>query len=129
MNRVITITTLCCLAVPLFAQRAPIAANPLVEIRGTITRVQLAQGQGAPYLEVMDNQTPVKVYLGSMRYLIEQDFNPKVRQQVLIRGYRLPDAVVAASITTTDDNREVKLRDENGWPVWREAQRGGRQRQ
>jgi hypothetical protein len=107
------------------AQPAPITASPVVEIRGTITQVQVVNGQGTPSLEVDVGSRKVKVYLRSMRYLIEQDFNPKAGQAVLVSGYQTQDAIVAATVTRTESNRVLKLRDKDGWPLWRGGKHSG----
>lgn len=124
MRTITVLATALFLCAPAPAQRAPIAANPLTDVHGTIQRVQISPGQGTPYLMVDEGKKLVKVYLGSMRYLIEHNFNPKVGREVSIKGYRVEDGVIAATVTITGDDRVLKLRDENGWPLWR----GGRWR-
>lgn len=114
-------TVTLCWTITVNAQH-PIAANPLVEVSGKIQRVQISAGQ-APYLEIKDGSTTTKVYLCSMRYLIEQNFNPKVGQSVAVKGYRVSGDLVAASITIVEENRVLKFRDENGWPLWRAGRR------
>jgi hypothetical protein len=107
------------------AQRAPIAVSPEINVKGVIQRVQVSPGQGMPCLEVAHDKQSSKVFLGSMRYLIEQDFNPKVGEEVLIRGYKIGNDVVAATVTMVATGRTLKLRDENGWPLWRGGMRRG----
>ena len=108
----------------------PIASNPKVEIRGRIQKVQLAQGQGMPYLEVKTGETVTRVTLGSMRYLMEQDFNPKAGDEVVVKGYKGQSDVVAISVTLRGEGKVLQLRDENGWPLWQGGRfgRGGRNR-
>ncbi|MCL4402344.1 MAG: hypothetical protein M1436_06755 [Acidobacteria bacterium] len=96
--------------------KAPIAANPVVELKGKVTRVQIARGQGMPYLEVANGKETTRVYLGSMRYLMQQNFNPKVDSEVSLKGYKWEKDIYAISLT--EGGRELKLRDANGWPMW-----------
>ena len=97
--------------------KAPIANNPVVEIKGKITKVQVAPGQGMPFVEVQAGGRTSKVYLGSMRYLMEQNFTPKAGAEVDVRGYKTGDDVVAITVTI-DGGKPLKLRDESGYPVW-----------
>lgn len=106
------------------AQQVPARAGLLVEIHGTIQQAQISRGQGMPYLVVSQTNKPVRVYLGSIRYLIEQNFNPKVGQEVSVKGFQVADGLVAATVALTGSDRVLKLRDENGGPLWR----GGRHR-
>lgn len=111
--------------------QAPIASNPVVELKGKITRVQVALGQGMPFLEVEHDGQTTKVLLGSMRYLMQQDFNPKAGDEVEVKGYKGTDQVVAISVTLPRESKTLQLRDEKGWPVWmggRRRGRGGRMR-
>ena len=126
MNTAHLFTMLLVLAGSASAQRAPVAVAAVIDLRGAIKRVQVSPGQGMPYLEVEQNNQSTKVFLGSMRYLIEQDFNPKVGSQVLIHGYKTGNDVIAATVTVVATGRTLKLRDENGWPLWRGGMRRGR---
>lgn len=110
------------------AQQVPARAGPVVEIRGTIQQAQILPGHGMPYLVVSQANKPVRVYLGSMRYLIEQNFNPKVGQEVTVKGFQVPDGIVAATVALSGTDRVLKLRDENGWPLWRGDRRRDLQR-
>jgi hypothetical protein len=103
---------------PAQPNRSPIASNPIVTFDGKIRKVQIAPGQGTPFLEVQSEDQVTKVYLGSMRYLMEQNFNPQAGDAVNVKGYKMNPDVVAISVTLTANKRTLKLRDENGWPVW-----------
>lgn len=106
---------------------APIAANPVVDISGVIGQVQIAPGQGTPYLEVKHGNETTKVYLGPMHYLIAENFSPKTGQEVSLTGYKQTDSVVAIQITLSQEKKTLKLRDESGRPLWRGGPwRGGR---
>jgi len=107
-------------------QRAPATVAAVIDVKGVIQRVQISPGQGMPYLEVKRDNQSTKVFLGSMRYLIEQDFNPKVGEQVFVHGYKMGNDVIAASVTMVATGRTLKLRDENGWPLWRGGAGRGR---
>ena len=93
----IVLTAATCCPVLYSQQRAPIASQPAAEFHGPIERVQVERGRGMPFLEVEEKGKTVKVYLGSMRYLMEQGFNPKAGQVVDIKGYRTADGIVAST--------------------------------
>jgi hypothetical protein len=99
--------------------RPPIASNPVVSMEGKVLKVQIAQGQGMPYLELQSGGHTTKVYLGPMRYLMEQNFNPKSGTQISVTGYQMNPGVIAISVTIPSERRTLKLRDANGFPLWR----------
>lgn len=99
--------------------KAPVAGNPIVNISGKITRVEASRPGAMASLVVNVEGTSTNVILGSMRYLMEQDFNPKAGGDVQVKGYRLPASVVAIEVRLPAEKVTLKLRDENGWPVWR----------
>jgi hypothetical protein len=103
---------------------APIANNPKVEIKGKIERIQISRGQGMPSLEVKTEEKTVTVLLGSMRYLLEQDFNPKAGEEVAVTGYKMNDSIVAISVTLPATGKVLKLRDDSGRPLWIGGRRG-----
>ncbi len=102
----------------------PISTSPVVRVEGVIRQVHISQGQGMPYLEVQQGSDTVRVYLGSMRYLIAENFNPKSGQQVHARGYKRNDGVVAIEVSLPAEKKTLKLRDERGWPLWRGGRHG-----
>ena len=104
--------------------QAPITGSPKVELKGKIEKIQLARGQGTPYLEVRTTDKTVRVALGSMRYLMEQDFNPKAGDEVAVTGYKVNDSVVAITVTLPATGKVLRLRDEAGRPVWMGGRRG-----
>jgi hypothetical protein len=106
--------------------QAPIADNPKVELKGKIERIRITRGQGMPSLEVKTGDKTVSVVLGSMRYLLEQDFNPKAGEVVVVTGYRVDESVVAISVTLPATGKILRLRDEAGRPVWMGGRRGPR---
>jgi hypothetical protein len=116
------------MASAVFAQpsrmQAPVAGSPKVELKGKIEKIQLAMGQGMPYLEVRTTDKTVRVALGSMRYLMEQDFNPKAGDEVAVTGYQVNDGVVAITVILPATGKVLRLRDEAGRPVWMGGRRG-----
>jgi hypothetical protein len=109
---------------PSSSTQAPIAGNPKVEIKGKIERIQISRGQGMPSLDVRAGDKTVSVVLGSMRYLLEQDFNPKAGEEVAVTGYRMDESVVAITVTLPATGKVLRLRDEAGRPVWMGGRRG-----
>ena len=98
---------------------------PSVELRGKISSVQVARGQRMPFLEIEVNGKTTRVYLGSMRYLMQNDFNPKAGERVEVKGFRRDGDLVAISVTLTSRNKTLRLRDKNGQPLWQSGWRGG----
>ncbi len=107
-----------------------LAGSPKVEIKGRIRSVQLTQGQGTPYLEVQSGSSVTRVVLGSVRYLMEQDFNPKAGAEVVVKGFKAGAEVYAITVTLVAEGKLLRLRDEEGRPVWQGGRfgRGGRGR-
>ncbi len=101
------------------AGKAPIASSPVVDLSGTISKVSIQRGQGMPFLEVKNAAGTTVVRLGSIRYLMEQNFNPKAGEEIAVKGYSVNGDVVAITARLVAENREIRLRDDNGWPLWR----------
>jgi len=102
-----------------------------VVIRGRISRIALGMMQGMPSMEVASDGRAWKVWLGSMRYLIENGFNPKAGQHVVIRAFRPvgdSNELWAISVTIADTRQTIRLRDQAGRPIWRRAGPGRRGR-
>lgn len=97
--------------------KAPIAANPIVELRGKVAKVQVSPGEGMPFLELESNGKTSKVYLGSMRYLMQNNFNPKAGSAATVKGYQTSDSVMAIEVDV-EGGGALKLRDASGWPLW-----------
>lgn len=104
--------------------QAPLAGNSKVEIKGKIEKIQIARGQGMPSLDVNTGDKTVSVILGSMRYLVEQNFSPKAGEEVAITGYRVNDSIVAVTVTLSASGKLLRLRDEGGRPLWMGGRRG-----
>ena len=98
--------------------QAAIAGNPKVELSGIIQSVEISRGQGTPFLEVKTAEATTRVMLGSIRYLMEQNFNPKAGAEVLVKGYKVNADVVASSVALPADGKVLQLRDDGGRPLW-----------
>jgi hypothetical protein len=90
--------------------QAPISASPKVEVKGKIEKIHISRGQGMPSLDVRTGDKTVSVALGSMRYLLEQDFNPKAGEEVAVTGYKRNDGIVAITVTLPATGKVLKLR-------------------
>ncbi len=112
-----------CLSMAGLAQ-APAAKNQTIEIKGTIESVQIARGQGMPSLELKVENGTKRVLLGSMRYLMEHNFNPKAGSIAIVKGFLVDDSIVAQSVSIPAEKMTIELRDENGMPLWRMCRHG-----
>ncbi len=101
-------------------------AAPVVKVEGKIIRVQVVRGQGMPFLDVEIDGKSAKVYLGSMRYLMQNNFNPKAGERIKVTGFRRAEDIIATSVTLIPENKTLRLRDEDGRPLWQCGRRGGR---
>ncbi len=94
-------------------------------IEGSITRVRAERGRGMPFLVVEAGGSKVKVILGSMRYLLSKDFNPKAGEKVRVEGFAMgADQVMARRVTLPDSGKELELRDKDGRPLWHRGHHG-----
>ena len=87
--------------------------------------MQITPGAGMPFVTVRSGDQKVKIYLGSMRFLMGQGFNPKVDEEIVIKAYKWNDDFVAATVTLPSQGKTLRLRDEDGRPLWRGGPRGG----
>lgn len=120
-------------AAALCAQPEPLIADKTqLDIKGVITAVRLEPGAGMPSLAVKaEDGREWKVWLGSMRYLVDNNFSPKAGQKVAVQAYRgaRDGEAVAVSVTLVETQQSLKLRDGQGRPLWRgfgRRQRGPR---
>ncbi len=95
-----------------------------VEIKGKVDRVQITPGEGMPYVAIQTGSETVKVFLGSMRYLMTQGFNPKVGDEISAKAFKMNADLVAMSVTLVNSNKTIRLRDDQGRPLWRGGMRG-----
>ncbi len=94
-------------------------------IEGKITQVRAERGQGMPFLEVESGGKTVKVVLGSMRYLLSKDFNPKAGEKVRVEGFAMGEnQVIARKVTLPESGKELELRDKDGRPLWHRGHHG-----
>lgn len=99
-----------------------------VTLEGTISAVSLVSGEQMCFLMVRpapepEGTSPVpgdrKVMLGSMRYLIDQGFNPKAGDAVKVVAFPLEDNTLAAArIELPARKQKIQFRDDTGRPVW-----------
>jgi hypothetical protein len=110
--------------------QSPAASYPVVEFDGTIAQVLAVGQQGnPPSLEVKTHDgKSVRVVLGSVRYLIEHNFNPKAGTLVHVNGFKTEEEVIAREVTLVRQKRTLRLRDEDGWPLWRFGRHRGQSR-
>lgn len=95
-----------------------IASGPTVDIKGKVVAVQITPDAGMPFVTVKNGEQKMKVYLGSMRYLMGQGFNPKVDEEIVVKAYKWNDDFVAATVTLPAQGRTLRLRDGDGRPLW-----------
>jgi len=93
------------------------AGAPLVEVQGRIAQVRIAPGLGMPSIVVKSGETESVVLLGPLRYLMAQNFNPKLGDAIVAKAYKTPNGLIAASVTV--NRKTLRLRDDEGLPVWR----------
>jgi hypothetical protein len=96
-----------------------------VELSGVVGQIHIVPGQGMPYFELRRGAETTKVRLGPMFYLIAINFNPKSGQEVVVKGHRLEEWVIAWQITLSPEKRNFQFRDDQGRPLWRGRGRGG----
>jgi len=100
-------------------------ADKVRTVEGKIRRVQAECGHGMPFLVVESGKSTVKVVLGSMRYLLSKDFNPKAGEKVRVEGFAAGEGeVVARSVTLVGSGETLELRDEEGQPLWHRGHHG-----
>lgn len=97
---------------------SPMAGRRVVEIKGKITAVRIGT-QMMPSLTVETEKGEAKVVLGSMRYLIDKDFNPKVGGTAVVKGFEVEGYIYARTVQVVEQKLFLELRDEQGRPVWR----------
>jgi hypothetical protein len=98
-------------------------------VQGKVESVYLGPGQGSPHIEIVTDQgNKLDLWVAPFWYLSDQGFEIKA-------GDRL--TVSMAKVNTSDGNRNValelkqkdgktvKLRDENGFPMWMKGNRTG----
>lgn len=95
------------------------AGRPIVELKGTISRVELSAGESTPYIEITSaSGTATRVRLGSLRFLMERNFNPRMRQEAVVRGFHVDKDLIAVTVRIPAEKISLRFRDENGCPLW-----------
>jgi hypothetical protein len=126
-SRFLTILAAGLPAVLLTAQESPLSSQPKVELKGRIEKVRISMGEGMPFLEIKTDSGTEKVMLGSVRYLLEQNFNPKAGEEAVVKAYKMNETLIAITVQLSPGGKTVRFRDENGRPLWmRGRYRGGR---
>lgn len=100
-----------------------------VTMEGTVSAVSLVAGEQMCYLMMrpvagaaegqVSEAGERKVMLGSVRYLMDQGFNPKAGDAIKVVGFPLADnAVAAARIELPGKKQSIQFRDDAGRPLW-----------
>ncbi|MBE0659526.1 MAG: hypothetical protein IH602_17665 [Bryobacteraceae bacterium] len=97
--------------------QAGVASAEKVDLKGTVVRVSAAPGQGMPSLDMKSGQETVTITLGSMRYLLQNDFNPKAGDTIAVKGYKMKEGVLAIEVTL-GSGKPLAFRDNQGRPMW-----------
>jgi hypothetical protein len=96
----------------------PTLHYPVVEIKGTVKQIHLERGAGMPSLDVETTNGPVRLVLGSMRYLMQNDFSPKAGEAITAKAFQQPSQTLAMSVELPASGKSLKLRDASGKPLW-----------
>jgi hypothetical protein len=110
------------LGVAALAQTSAQSGREKVELKGVIRKISMLPGTSMPSLELETKEGTVNVLLGSRRYLLEHNFNPKAGVTAVVKGLRMDGSVAACVIELPEENFSLRLRTDEGVPLWR----GGR---
>jgi hypothetical protein len=116
-----------CFGQPERSSEAPpsaLASAERVEVRGTVERVLFVPGVGTPVLVLRAGEETVRVQLGSMRYLMEKDFNPRAGDAIVVRGFRVNHEILARTVELPAEKKTLELRSADGAPLWRMGRYG-----
>lgn len=95
--------------------------NNLVTVSGEVTKVtkSMRRAKGL-HLEVKTAKETLLVFLGPASYLEQQKMTLAVGDKVEIKGTRVqrPQQAILIAGELKKGNQVVKLRDENGMPLW-----------
>jgi len=108
------------LAFGLARAQPPKSAASIVNLEGTVQEVAARPGAGMPTLWISTSGGErVAVLLGSLRYLIENNFAPRVGDRIAVRGQlTAAGQILAYSVKLLPNGQELRLRDEKGSPLW-----------
>jgi hypothetical protein len=105
--------------VPVSAQEESMAGWERVELRGVIRKIHIEPGGGVPSLELDTPGGARRVLLGSRRYLMENNFNPKAGSVAVVKGFRGDGVIVAQQVELPAEKVSLRLRTDKGIPLWR----------
>jgi hypothetical protein len=109
----------------LVAKAAELPANHKAGFQGVIEVVNVDPKGGPASLTVKaDDGRQWTVLLGSIRHLIDNNFNPKAGQKIEATGFVSADGqLVANQVTLPEVKKTLWLRDAEGRPLWRGPRR------
>lgn len=91
-----------------------------IQVRGSIEKIQIVPAAGTPFLEIRTAGGREKILLGSLRYLMEQSFDPHAGDEVFVDGVRDAEAILALRIEIPARKIKVQLREPSTcMPMWR----------
>lgn len=105
-------------------------AKTVETLRGevvTVERLTPMRGMGGGvHLQLKTEKETISVHLGPIWFIENQDVEIKARDEIVVKGSRITfenkPAIIAAEIKKGDG--VLKLRDENGVPMWAGWRRG-----
>lgn len=109
---------------PAHTPPAALSSAERVEVRGTVERVDFVPGLGMPVLVLKAGEETLRVQLGSMRYLMEKDFNPRAGSAVVVKGFRINHEILARTVELPAEKKRLELRSADGAPLWRMGRYG-----
>lgn len=91
------------------------------ECKGVIEVVHVEWKGGPPSLSIkLDDGQQWTVYLGSLRYLIDNNFSPKAGQRIEVEGFLFAEGqLMAIRVSLPEIKKTLRLRDADGRPLWR----------
>jgi hypothetical protein len=96
------------------------AANTeILTLAGTVTAVNLAAGQGMPFITLLSNQGEVTIMIGPYRLLMDQKFEIKQNQVLEVKAFqdpRMPNTFAATELKDYGTGATVVLRSAAGMP-------------
>ena len=98
-------------------------------VQGKVLSVEKMQQQGrGVHLTLQTDKETIAVHLGPSRYIDKQTPKIETNNTITVTGSRVTvdgkPAIIAAQVKKGDET--LKLRDENGIPVWRRGPGGNR---
>jgi len=102
----------------------------VIDVKGIVTDTQFPEQGGPVSLSLRADNERYTVILGPAWYMKKQGMRVEKGDGLLIRGSRMLDRqgkeyVVAATVANERTKEEIRLRDENGAPLWSSKSRRG----